>query len=449
MSGQALSSVSSVNDSPETSRGILKRREVLAYGAGDVAASLVWNAVSAFALIFYTDVALLPAAALGTLFFFTRIFDAFFDVAIGLSVDRTSSRWGKARPYLLYGAVPFAVLGVATFYVPDASENMRFLYAAITYFLLVLLLSVVTIPYSAMLPMMSSHHKDTVDLSAARSVATSVGVIVVTALFLPGVEYFGQGDAQQGYLIMAAIVSAAALIMLLTCFSLCKERVQPVAANKLEIKTDVSRMFRNRAWNIASGFALLNFIRFGALLSLTPFFAINVLQQPWTISVLLPALSGTLLVGAFIARPFLSRFGTIKTDSVALIAGAILFGLLPLFESEPVIFLTLYVLSSLVISITMTSIYAMAAEAVDYHQALFGTRQEGLLAAGVSLAIKIGMAVGTAGVAWALAFSGYSPQAVPENAISTMRWLYYGLPLVVFALQFICIRFYPADQASA
>lgn len=426
----------------------LPRREVIAYGAGDISASLVWNAVSAFALLFYTDVAMLPAAAIGTLFFVSRIIDAGVDVGIGLAVDRTHSRWGRARPYLLFGAVPFGIFGVLTFYVPDLGTDGRFYYALFTYFILGLLLSVVTIPYSAMLPMMSDKSADRIDLSAARSVATSVGVIVVTALFMPGVAYFGQGDQERGFFIMGTLTAIAATVLLLYCFAQCKERVsvEATTAVPVNLRTDIFQMFRNRAWNVASGFALLNFIRFGALLSITPYFCINVLQSPWMISVLLPTLSGTLLVGAFLARPLLNHFGLVKTNIGALIVGFTFYAALMFCQDTPWLFITLYVLSSLAISITMTSIYAMASQAVDFHALWFGTRQEGLLAAGVSLAIKVGMAFGTAGVAYALAIGGYEAKAVSESAISIISWVYYLLPLCIFAIQIVLIRYYPSTE---
>ncbi len=436
----------SVNNPLKPNQSALSRREVVAYGLGDVSASLVWNAVSAFALIFYTDVALLPAAAIGTLFFFSRIFDAFFDVGIGLAVDRTRTRFGRARPYLLAGALPFGLLGVLTFWMPDVSESLRFWYAAFTYFILGLLLSVVTIPYSAMLPMMSTLQRDRIDLSAARSVATSVGVIVVTALFMPGVSYFGNGDQAHGFYVMAIITSVAATLLLLLCAWQCKERVPAATSTTLNVRKDILLMFKNPAWTVASGFALLNFIRFGALLALTPFFAINVLKQPWMISVLLPTLSGTLLIGAFLARPLLNRFGIVKADTWALVFGTVAYALLPLVANSPWLFIGCYVLSSLLISITMTSIYTMASEAVDVHETLFGSRQEGLLAAGVSLAIKVGMAFGSAGVAWILALGGYHPDAVTDEARSAISTTYYALPVAIFALQLVCIRFYPQPQ---
>lgn len=429
------------------SRGAkLSRREVVSYGIGDLSSSLSWNAASAFALYFYTDVALLPVAALGTLFFITRIVDAFFDLGIGIVVDRTQSRWGKARPYLLFGAVPLGLFTVLVFMTPDISESGRFYYACFTYFVLGLLVSITNIPYSALLPMMSSRLADRVDLSVSRSVATSLGVILVTATFLPGVAYFGGGDEKHGFFIMAAIAGTLTTAMLLVTFFNCHERVEIPPDPEARVGQDLKRMFQNQAWLAVSGFALLNFIRFGAILALTPFFAINVLQQPWMISVLLPTLSGTMLVGAFIARPILNRFGMRATDTVCLVLALLLYLVLPLTEASPWLFIAIYVLASLILSITMTSIYAMASESVDFHQWKFGGRKEGLLASGMAFSIKVGMALGSAGVAYALAIGGYQPELVTQLAKDTMSWLYYGIPIGVFVLQIICVQFYPVDR---
>ena len=424
----------------------LSRREVVSYSLGDLSCSLGWNAAAAFALYFYTDIALLPAAAIGTLFFFSRIFDAVFDIGIGIAVDRTRSRWGRARPYLLFGALPFGVLTVLTFVTPDASQAARLAWAAVTYFLLGLLLSITNIPYSAMLPMMAKNLKEKLQLSAARSVGTSVGVIVVTALFMPAVAILGGGDEKRGFLLVALLIGILATLMLLATFANCRERYTLEREHAVPVATGVREMLRNGAWLVASGFAILNFIRFGAILSLTPFFAIHVLHQPWMISVLMPTLSGTLLLGAFFAPPILGRLGMRKGNSAALIVAALFYVGLPFTESTPWLFIAVYVLAALALSITMTAIYAMASEAVDYHEWRFGSRQEGLLASGIAFTIKVGMALGGAGVAYALALGGYVPDQVTEQARQTMSWLYYGVPLTVFGVQLLCAQFYPIDK---
>lgn len=431
---------------PSPRTGPLTRLETMSYGLGDLAGSLAWNAAAAFALYFYTDVALLPAAAIGTLFFATRIFDAVFDIAIGIAVDRTRTRWGRARPYILFGALPFGLLAVMTFVTPHASGEIKLAYAAATYFLLGLLLSITNIPYSALLPMMAQDLKDKLALSAARSVGTSLGVIIVTALFMPAVNYFGDGNQRRGFFITALIVGTVASLMLLATYLNCHERYTVPDEMPRSVRSSVGQMFHNQAWVSVSAFAVLNFVRFGAILSLTPFFAIHVLKQPWMISILLPTLSGTLLVGAFIAPPVLRRVGMRRGNTTALVLAALLYLALPLFEASPWAFITIYVAASLLLSVTMTAIFAMASESVDFHHWRFGVRHEGLLAAGVSFAIKVGMAFGAAAVAYALALGGYSPEAVAPRAKEVMSWLYYGVPLGVFALQIVCMQFYPVDR---
>jgi len=424
----------------------LTRREVVSYSVGDLSCSLGWNAAAAFALYFYTDVALLSAAAIGTLFFFTRIFDAVFDIAIGLAVDRTRTRWGHARPYLLFGALPFGVLVVLTFITPDAGDTVRFAWAATTYFLLGLLLSVTNIPYSALLPMMAKERKEQLKLGSARAVGTSVGVIVVTAAFMPAVGLLGGGDQKRGFFLVALIIGIVSTLLLLVTFARCAERYAAEHKQSVSIGGGIRDMFRNAAWLVASGFAVLNFVRFGAILSLTPFFAIYVLKQPWMISVLMPTLSGTLLLGAFFAPPILSRLGMRKGNTFALLLAAALYLALPFTESTPWLFIAVYVLASLSLSITMTAIYTMASESVDFHEMRFGSRQEGLLAAGIAFAIKVGMALGTAAVAYGLAIGGYVPDQVSEEASRMMSWLYYGIPLGVFGLQLLCAQYYPMDD---
>jgi glycoside/pentoside/hexuronide:cation symporter, GPH family len=423
--------------------------EVVSYGLGDLSGSLAWNAAAAFALYYYTDVARLPAAAIGTVFFATRIFDAFLDVGVGAAVDRTRTRWGRARPYLLFGALPFGVLTVLVFTMPDASQSARLAWAAVSYFLLGLLLSITSIPYSALLPMMARDLKDKLRLSASRSVGTSLGVIIVTAAFMPAVGLLGAGNERRGFFLTALIVGTIATLLLWVTFANCRERYTIDAATPVAFGSSITSMLKNVAWAVASLFAILNFIRFGAILALTPFFAINVLGQPWMISVLLPTLSGTLLLGAFIAPPILRHFGMRAGVSGALVLAAVLYLVLPFMERNPAGFITVYVAASLSLSITMTGIFTMASDAVDYHQFRFGSRDEGLLSAGVAFAIKVGMALGSASVAWSLAWAGYVPDEVTDGARRMMSVLYYGIPLAIFALQLLCIQFYPVDRVRA
>lgn len=426
------------------SRSRLSKKEVVSYGLGDLGGGLAWNAIGAFALYFYTDVALLSAALIGTMLLITRVLDAVLDIAVGLLIDRTHSRWGKARPYLLFGATPMALIFVLTFYVPDASDRWRLIYAYLTFFSLGLVYSFVNIAYSALLPMMTTNLNEKLKLGSARSVGTSLGVILVTALFMPAVQFFGKGDEKLGFLITALVLAVLCMTMLLITYRNCQERYAVQSENPRPVAQSLQYLVRNRAWLAVSGFATLNFVRFGAVLALTPYFAIHVLQAPWMISILLPALSGTLLFGAFIAPPILRKLGLKKGNTLALVASVLCYLLLPLLQQHTALFIACYVAVSLVLSLTMISIFTMASEAVDYHEQQFGVRDEGLLSAGVGFAIKVGMAVGSAAVAYGLAYGGYQAGAVTEHAKAVMSYMYFGLPVVVFLLQLICLRYYPA-----
>ncbi|SLK02003.1 glycoside/pentoside/hexuronide:cation symporter, GPH family [Novosphingobium mathurense] len=422
--------------------------ERISYGFGDFGYSLPYNAVGAFLLYYYTVVAKMPAGAVGTIFLTARLFDAAVDMGVGILVDKTRTRWGQARPYILFTALPYSLVFVMIFMVPDWGEYGKLAWAFVTFNLLGILMSFGSIPYTAMLPMITPDTDDRLKLSSMRSIGTSVSVILGTAATMPLVSLFGGGDEHKGFLYVALLFSALSLIALLSLFRNCRERHQSTTTADFPILPAIRDMLRNQAWWVAFVFTLLYFVRFGAMISVTAFFAIDVLKKPWMISVMLPAISGMLLLSAFIAPPILSRTGIRSGCVGALLVSVGLFSLLPWLESAPLAFLAVYFAASITTSLTITAIFTMIAEAVDFHEKLFGVRYEGLLSAGVSLATKIGMAVGSAAIAYCLAWANYVPEAVTEEARSVIRWSYYGWPIVLLTLQLICILFWPIGRTS-
>ena len=423
--------------------------EKLSYGFGDFGYSLAYNMVSAFLLYYYTVVLKLPAAAVGTLFLTARLLDAVIDLGVGVLVDRTRTRWGRTRPYFLFTAVPYCGVFLAIFLVPQGwSVDAQLVWAFVTFNLLGVLMSFGSIPYTALLPMMTGDTGERLKLGSMRSIGTSVSVILGTAATMPLVGLLGQGDERRGFLMVALLFAVPSLIALAALFRNCRERVHDAAPAGLPVATAVGEMLRNRAWWVCFVFASLYFVRFGAMISLTAFFAIHVLGRPWMIAVMLPAISGMLLLSAFIAPPVLSRTGIRKGCFGALLLSIALFAVLPLTEAQPVAFLAIYFAASVATSMTITGIFAMAAETVDYHEARFGVRNEGLLSSGISLATKVGMAVGTAAIAYALAFAGFAPEHVSDAARATIRWCYYGAPLLLLAAQAGTILFWPMDAMS-
>ena len=423
----------------------LRSWEKVSYGIGDFACGLSWNVVGAFLLYFYTNVALLPAAAVGTLFLLSRLFDAGVDLGVGLMVDRTRTRWGRTRPYFLFTAIPFSVLLVLTFTTIEGSTGAKLAYAYVTFSLLGILYSFLAVPFSALMPMMTRDHASRMQLGSARAIGTSVSVILATAATMPLVGLLGRGNERLGFALVAGIFAILTVAALLNLFASCKERYHDEAPRGEAVGPQIGKMLRNRAWLVTFLFCTLNFLRFGCVISVTAFFAIEVMRAPWMIGILLPAVSGTLLLSAFIAPMIFKRTGIRKGCIAALVAAIVLHGVLPFIEAQHALFLCIFLTAAILVSLTMTAIFTMAADAVDYHEWIFGLRNGGLLSSGISLSTKIGMALGTAVIAYVLGIAGYDPKAVSEGARAAIRWSYYGWPIGIMLVQILVMAFWPMD----
>jgi sugar (glycoside-pentoside-hexuronide) transporter len=424
----------------------LRLSERLSYGFGDMGTSLPYNMAAGFLLLYYINVVKLPAAAVGTIFLVARLLDAVIDILVGIAVDRTRSRWGRTRPYFLFTALPYALISVAVFAVPGGwSQTAQLVYAFLTFKALGILMSLASIPYTALMPMMTSDPGERLKLGGWRSVGTSVGVVLGTAAVQPILAAFGGESQPGGYLAAAGLFALISLASFTALYANCRERVVDTAPARFAILPEVGRMLRNRAWIVSFLFCLIYFVRFGGMMAVTAYFAIEVLRAPWMIGVMLPAVAGMLLLSAFFAPPLLKRTGIRKGCVAVLALATALFGALPFAEGNPPLFLGLYVAACLANSITITAAFTMIAATVDYHEWLYGARKEGLLSAGVSLATKVGMAVGTAGIAFVLAMSGYAPDAVSDAARGAIRWTYYGGVIMLLLAQIAVVAFWPMD----
>jgi GPH family glycoside/pentoside/hexuronide:cation symporter len=325
----------------------------------------------------------------------------------------------------------------------------QILYAFITFKALGILLSFQAIPYTALMPMMTQDKGERLNLSGMRSVGTSISVVLGTAATMPLVGLFGGGDEARGFQAVAMLFAGIGLIATFALFRNCRERHEDHASASFAILPAIGEMLRNRAWLVCFGFCLLYFVRFGLMMSATAYFAIDVLHKPWMISVMLPAVSGMLLLSSFVAPPILARTGLRAGSAGVLALAMVLFALLPLAEGHVAAFLTLYMLACLATSITITAAFTMIAETVNYHEAQFGVRREGLLASGISLSTKVGMAIGTATFAYLLGHFHYRPEAVGEEARSAIRFAYYGGAVLLLGLQTIVALFWPVGGAAA
>nr|WP_281384756.1 MFS transporter [Novosphingobium piscinae] len=418
----------------------------MSYGFGDMGTSLAYNMASGFLLYYYTDVVRLPAAAVGTVFLVARLLDAIIDMIVGVSVDRTRSRWGRTRVYFLITALPYALVTVLVFKVPAWGQTAQLVYAFATFKALGILMSLQAIPYTALMPMMTLDTTERLKLSGMRSVGTSVSVVLGTAATMPLVGLFGGSDPQRGFVAVAVVFAGIGLITTFALFRNCRERHDDQSNPRFAILPAIGEMLQNRAWLVCFGFCLTYFVRFGVMMSATAYFAIEVLRSPAMISVMLPAVAGMLLLSSFVAPPILARTGIRKGSTIVLAVAAVLFALLPLTEGNLAAFTALYLAACLAPSITITAAFTMIAECADHHEARFGVRREGLLSSGISLSTKVGMALGTAGFAYLLGEVGYTPGHVTASAREAIRLAYYGSAVLLLTLQVGIVLFWPADR---
>lgn len=228
----------------------LPLREMLAYGCGDFASCLFWQTFMKYLPFFYTDVFGISAAALGTMLLVSRILDGFFDPAIGVWADRTQTRWGKFRPFILFGAVPFGVMGVLTFTTPELSESGKLLWAYLTYNGLMLMYTVVNIPYTAMLGVMTAKAAERTRLSSIKFVFAFSAGMVVSAILLPLANLLGDdGTApRKGWQLAFVIIGSVAFAFFMITVAGTRERIKPRSEESSPILRDIQYLISNNAW---------------------------------------------------------------------------------------------------------------------------------------------------------------------------------------------------------
>jgi GPH family glycoside/pentoside/hexuronide:cation symporter len=209
-------------------------KERIGYGLGDMSSSMFWKIFGMYLMIFYTDVFGIPAAVVGTMFLVTRFFDAANDPIMGIIADRTNSRHGKYRPYLLWFALPFALIGILTFYTPSVNINQKIIYAYITYIMMMIVYTIVNVPYASLLGVMSPNPKERNVLSTYRMGFAYLGSFITVLLFMPIVNQFiNLGVTEQhAWTYAVAIIGLICALLFWSCFKLTKERVKPISSKK-------------------------------------------------------------------------------------------------------------------------------------------------------------------------------------------------------------------------
>lgn len=417
-------------------------KEQLSYVGGEFASNFAWNMVAGYLLFYYTDVALLPVAALGTLMLLSRVLDAVIDPLIGVAVDQTRTRWGQARPYLLFASVPFGILCVLTFAVPEWSAPAKVAYGYTTFVLLGVFYSLVYIPYGALQPMMVRDATLKVRVGSWRSMATSLASIVVYSVVLPLVGIVGSQNKRAGFTFAAAVVATITVALYINVFIQCRERfTAATSAASRAIGRDLARLFRNPVWVFVVSYALLVFVRIGVLVSVAAYLTNDVLKSPGMLAVVLPMLSLAIFIGGLIAGPLLNCFGERAVNVGSLLISIGLYFVMPSLEAHATAFISDFTVANISGGVVAATIFINCTDAVEVNERRFGERNEGLLFASVSFGMKVGMAVGAAGAAYALSWAGYDPHGLSERSTAVIRDLFYYAAIVIMVTQIVCVMF--------
>ena len=234
--------------------------EKIGYSLGDLAANLIFQTLVTFLAFFYTDVYKIPAGKASFIITFFGFAGAFFNVIMGIIADRTNTRWGKYRPWILWTAVPFGVISLLAFSTPDFNESGKIIYAAVTYFFLVIIYSANNLPYSALSGVLTGDMKERNSLSSYRFVAVMVAQFIIQALLLPLALSIGHGDKQKGFESVMLFFAIVGVVCFIITFLTTRERVKPIVEQKNSISGDLKDLTRNKPWIIMLFLTILVFV---------------------------------------------------------------------------------------------------------------------------------------------------------------------------------------------
>jgi len=404
----------------------LKFTEKVSYGLGDFASSMFWKLFSMFLLFFYTDVFGISAAAVGTMFLVTRLWDAANDPIMGLIGDRTTTRWGKFRPYLLFVAVPFALIGIFTFTTPDLGATGKLIYAYVTYTMMMMVYTAVNVPYAALMGVMTSDTTERTSLASFRFLGAFSGGLFVTATATYLIEYFGEtlGPAT-GYQVTVGIYAILAAILFVLTFAGTRERLEP-AVEKSNLRSDLKDMMKNKPWFIMLGAAIsvliFNSLREGAMLFYFTYYIMDqeVMffgQMSYTVlvSAYMSIWLASNIVGVLLAKPVSERIGKKSTFLYAMLGSAVLsFLLFFLRPTDIELIFLLNVAIGITAGIVLPLIWSMYADIADYSEWKTGRRATGLIFSSSSMSQKFGWTIGGAISGWFLSAFGYVAN-VPQS----------------------------------
>lgn len=425
----------------------------LAYGMGDVGCNFSWMFVGNFLMIFYTDVFGISMSAVATLMLFSRFWDAINDPIIGGLSDKTHTRWGRYRPWLLFAAPLTALVLILTFWAhPDWSQTHKIIYMAVTYCILVLGYTCVNIPYGTLCGAMTQNMTERAQINTSRSVSAMIAIGIINIITIPLIEWLGNGNARQGYLLIAILYGTIFAVCHIFCFAKTKEVVEVPVAQKIPLRLQLQAVAKNKPYLLALlGQVLFGFILYGRNADLLYYFTYvendAVLFTYYSMAIIIPSIIGAACF------PKVFQLTSNKGWAASVFAFGTGITIIALFffspVTSPVPFYLFAALSQFFFSGFNTAIYAIIPDCVEYGEWRTGIRNDGFQYAFISLGNKIGMALGTALLALSLGWAGYEANTTQNEAVvAIMRHSFSTIPGILWVVTALALFFYKLDKRS-
>ena len=435
----------------------LKPIEYIGYALGDTASGFFFQTFNIFLTYYYVDVWGIPATALLWLLPAVRAFGAFDDVIMGLIADRTNTRWGKFRPYLLFGAIPYGVCGYLMFAGPDFGPKGKIIYAAVTYALMLLSYTVINVPYSAMLGVISPSPRTRTVASTCRFVGAFGAAFLISLFVRPLVKSLGAGSETRGFQLTMAIFAIVSVVLILITFATTKERVRPPPQQKTNAREELGELFKNWPWLVLLITSIFS-NAFSALRSGSTIFYFKYVQGFDSTAVLwgldrttlflssgaLGLVLGTMCLGP-IARKIDKKY---YAAALSLVTGLSFLSFFFVPKGDFGLMIALNMLAQFCAGPTSALTWALYADVADYGEFKYGRRSTGLIYSASLFSIKAGILIGGFLVPLFLAQFGYVKGAETQTARALLGIaIAFSIRPALFALlKFVALLIYPLDQ---
>ena len=435
-------------DSKEVILSSINLKEKIGYGLGDLGFNLYWANISAFLLIFYTDTFGISAAAAGTMMLVTKIVDAITDPIMGTIADRTKSRYGHFRPYLLWAGLPMAAAGVLTYTTPDLNEGGKLIWAYGTFTIMMMAYTVLNIPYSALAGVISANSQERTTLISFRFIGAFTGTIIVNYYTLSLVTWLGRGNETLGWQLTMALYGIIAAAIFVIVFLTTRERIIPSANQNSKVTGDIKDLLNNGPWIVLFSLALIIMIAITTRAGATVYYIKYYVNKPELTKYFLTSYGVALVSGASLT-PLLTRFVDKKRLLIILMTTTGILSMCLFFVPKDAIWLifTINILIGLALGPKSPLAFSMYADTADYTEWKTGRRATGLTFAAANFSQKLGGALASFIIGSVLAAMGYVANTAQSNASQTgIVVLISFIPAAFALLAAYVIRFYKLDN---